>query len=207
MPSSDSTKTERTTETVMHQAEQFDKRSVERVGQSIIFTLLGWAFLYNVVVKEMSLAGAFFAIIDTITEDLVMGSLVTISVGVGIVLVFTITKLYTQIISRADSFRVLEEIVYHDLTQKRLKTVGNRLLNFQDEPEAQNVYPARPTSALISFALLYVMSWTYLLLFSEALFFVSWSAGVDLQISQENIRLLPTLAHSKNGRCRGSDSP
>ena len=175
-------------------AEQPDKRSAERVGQSIIFTLLGWAFLYNVVVKEMSLVGAFFAIIDTITEDLVMGSLVTISVGVGIVLVFTITKLYTQIISRADSFRVLEQIVYDDLAEKKIRKVSNRLLNFQDEPDAKNVYPERPTSALVSFALLYVMSWTYLLLFSEALFFVSWSAGVDLQISQENIRLLPTLA-------------
>ena len=95
----------------------------------------------------MSLAGAFFAIIDTITEDLVMGSLVTISVGVGIVLVFTITKLYTQIISRADSFRVLERVSIVISPRKWLKTVGNRLLNFQDEPEAQNVYPASDISS------------------------------------------------------------
>ena len=48
----------------------------------------------------MSLAGVSFAIIDTITEDLVMGSLVTISVGVGIVLEVVRSPLYTQIISR-----------------------------------------------------------------------------------------------------------
>ena len=35
-----------------------------------------------------------------------------------------------------------------------------------------------------------------MVLFSEALFFVSWSAGVDLPITIHNIELLPTLALS-----------
>ena len=43
MPSSDLTKTERTTEIAMHQAEQFDKRSVERVVRAL-FLPSGWAF-------------------------------------------------------------------------------------------------------------------------------------------------------------------
>src|SRR5690606_33323367 len=42
--------------------------------------------------------------------------------------------------------------------------------------------------------LTYIMSWIYLVLFAEALFFVSWSAGVDLPITPNNLLLLPTLA-------------
>ena len=50
------------------------------------------------------------------------------------------------------------------------------------------------SSLLFAFTFLYVMSWVYLVLFSEALFFVSWSAGVDLPITQKNLLLLPTLS-------------
>jgi len=42
--------------------------------------------------------------------------------------------------------------------------------------------------------LIYAMSWIYVILFSEALFFVSWSAGVDLPVNEKNVLLLPTLA-------------
>ena len=38
------------------------------------------------------------------------------------------------------------------------------------------------------------MSWVYIILFSEALFFISWSAGVDLSITEKNFLLMPTLA-------------
>ena len=65
-----------------------------------MFLLLLRAFIFNIVVKEQSAIVAFFEVIDTITENLVMGSIVTVLMGLGIVTVFTITKLYTQIISK-----------------------------------------------------------------------------------------------------------
>ena len=164
------------------------------IGQTIIAALIGWAYLYNVVMKEHGWLEGLFQIIDTLTEDLVTNSVVTVVVGCGILLVFTATKLYTQIISNAYSFRILEKMAIEDVPFRRFREIGHRLLNFQDEPEPETVYPLRPTSVLIAFSTLYVMSWIYLILFSEALFFVSWSAGVDLPITEQNLQLLPTLA-------------
>ncbi|MFT5685809.1 MAG: hypothetical protein ACI8RZ_006763 [Myxococcota bacterium] len=164
------------------------------IGQTIIAALIGWAYLYNVVMKGHGWFEGMFQIIDTLTEDLVTNSVVTVVVGCGILLVFTATKLYTQIISNAFSFRILEKLTIEDFPHKRFKQIGHRLLNFQNEPEPDTVYPQRPSSVLIAFATLYVMSWIYLVLFSEALFFVSWSAGVDLPLTEQNLQLLPTLS-------------
>lgn len=164
------------------------------IGQTIIAALIGWAYLYNVVMKEHGWLEGLFQIIDTLTEDLVTNSVVTVVVGCGILLVFTATKLYTQIISNAYSFRILEKMTIEDVPYRRFREIGTRLLNFQDEPEPDTVYPQRPSSVLIAFSTLYLMSWIYLVLFSEALFFVSWSAGVDLPITEQNLQLLPTLA-------------
>lgn len=165
-------------------------------GTTIIVSILAWALLYNLIVKEHGLVEALLQIVDTITEDLVMGSMVTVSVGLGIVLVFTLTKLYTQIISVAASFRMLEVLIDDVIREGQWMQFFLRLAAFEEEPEPQTVYPIRVSSILIAFSLLYVMSWTYLVLFSEALFFVSWSAGVDLPITIHNIELLPTLALS-----------
>jgi hypothetical protein len=164
------------------------------IGQTIVAFLIGWAYLYNVVIKDQPPGVAIFKVLDTLTEDLVTGSLVTVVVGFGILLVFTATKLYTQVIADAYSFRILEEMMLHHLQTRDWKGFLLRLLHFQDEPEPSEVYPTRPSSVLISFVTLYVTSWVYLMLFSEALFFVSWSAGVNLPVNEYNLQLMPTLA-------------
>lgn len=171
------------------------RRDTGRSG-AIIGVLLLWTFLFNLLVKGEDPLAAFLGIIDTLSEDVVMGSLVTVVVGLGIVVVFTATKLYTQLISTAGSFRTLELMVQEELLGGRIRAFVTRLLHFHDEPEPSQVYPRYAASMLIGFSLLYVLSWIYLVLFSEALFFVSWSAGVDLPISDENLQLLPTLALS-----------
>jgi len=156
--------------------------------------LLIWTFLYNRLIKDQGVVDAFFSILDTLSEDVVMDSLITIVVGLLILCVFTGTKLYTQIISDAYSFRILEEMFVEHISRGNWRELGRRLLNFQEEPQPASVLPQHPWFILIAFSLLYVMSWVYLVLFSEALFFVSWSAGVDLPITAENLELLPTLA-------------
>lgn len=170
-------------------------REKGRTG-TIIGLLLVWTWLFNVLIKDEGPVRAFFGIIDTLSEDVVMGSLVTVVVGLGIVIVFTATKLYTQLISTAGSFRTLERLVEDEFGRGQLKAFVVRLLHFHEEPEPAQVYPRHAASMLVGFSLLYVLSWIYLVLFSEALFFVSWSAGVDLPISDENLQLLPTLALS-----------
>jgi hypothetical protein len=69
-----------------------------------------------------------------------------------------------------------------------------RLIRLDDEPHPEQSCPQRPHFILLSCGLNYFMSWVYVILFAEALFFVSWSAGVDLEVNNQTLLLLPTLA-------------
>ncbi|MCB9663980.1 MAG: hypothetical protein H6732_07690 [Alphaproteobacteria bacterium] len=165
-----------------------------RVTFTVLALVLGWTWLYNVAIKGQGLVGALFTVVDTLSEDVVTGSVVTIVVGLGIVLVFTLTKLYTQVVSEAASFRMIEAMAVETVGRGDLRGFARRLLHFADEPVPEHVHPVTPGGALTGLSLLYALSWLYLVLFSEALFFVSWSAGVDLPINDDNLNLLPTLA-------------
>jgi hypothetical protein len=163
----------------------------------IIAVIVGWTYLYNVFIKGQGPVRAFFGILDTISDDFVTGTILTIGVGLGIVVVFSLTKLYTQIISNVYSFRIIEDLVYEDLRRGRYRVFLSKMMSFQDLPTPEHVCPTRVATLLFSLALLYMMSWIYVILFSEALFFVSWSAGVDLPLGDpERMLLLPTLALS-----------
>ncbi len=173
-----------------------------RVGASrnglrivIVALILVWTFFYNVLIKDQGPTRAFFRLLDTISDDFVMGSVVTIAVGVGIVVVFSATKLYTQVITNMRSFRQLEDLAYEDLRPGRLRIFGSKLLHFDALPEPPTACPQRISSVILAASFIYLMSLVYVVLFSEALFFVSWSAGVDLKIDDpNNLLMLPTLA-------------
>ncbi len=160
----------------------------------LVLLVLVWTYIYNITLKDLGPVAAFFEILDTISDDFVMGTLFTVGVGLGIVFVFSATKLYTQIISNVYSFRIIEDLVYSDLKDGRYRDFFSKLFHFEDQPLPETCCPQRVSSLLYSFSFLYVMSWVYVVLFSEALFFVSWSAGVDLPLSGQNLLLLPTLA-------------
>jgi len=168
--------------------------SVTRRRNTLLVLLMLWTFLYNVLIKQQEPVEAFFGILDTVSDDFVMGALLTVTLGSLIVLVFGLTKLYTQMIANVYSFRILETIVYEDLCRGRVRTGLGRLLHLQDQPLPDRICPRRPTSIVFCSGLIYAMSWIYVILFSEALFFVSWSAGVDLPVNEKNVLLLPTLA-------------
>ncbi len=171
------------------------RRFVGRRRIAILLTFTIWTYLYNLLIKEQSLVGAFFEILDTISDDFVMGTLVTVSVGVGIVFVFSATKLYTQIISNIYSFRIIEDLVHDDLRNGRYREFFGKMLRLEDQQLPEGTCPSRVSSLLFAFSFLYVMSWVYVVLFSEALFFVSWSAGVDLPLDDRlKMLFLPTLA-------------
>ena len=166
-----------------------------RLRLSIIALILIWTFFYNLLIKNQTPAAAFFRILDTISDDFVMGATLAVGVGLGIVVVFSLTKLYTQVISNVRSFRLLEELVHDDLRHGRVREFLSKLFRFQDLPQPGTSCPERISSLLLSFCFIYTMSWVYVVLFSEALFFVSWSAGVDLRIDDpSNLLYLPTLA-------------
>lgn len=165
-----------------------------RAMTTVLVAMLLWVWLYNVFVKRHGVFEAFFRIVDTLSDDVVMGSVVTVGVGIAIVSVFTITKLYTQIISEASSFRTLELLATELFATGDVRDVAQRLMHFEEEPDPGEVHPHTIGGILGGLSFLYVMSWVYLVLFAEALFFVSWSAGVDLPITDDNLNLLPTLA-------------
>jgi hypothetical protein len=162
----------------------------------LVLLVLGWTYVYNLTLKELGPLVSFFEILDTISDDFVMGTLFTVGVGLAIVFVFSATKLYTQIIANVYSFRIIEDLVHGELRAGRYREFFSKLFHFEDLPEPESCCPRRVSSLLYSFSFLYVMSWIYVVLFSEALFFVSWSAGVDLPLNSQNLLLLPTLALS-----------
>lgn len=170
------------------------EKARSRLTLVMISVLFGWTFFYNLFAKRMSPWQAFLEILDTISDDFIMGSLLTVAVGVGILLVFTTTKLYTQIISNVYSFRILEDLFNQTLAKGRFRAFVRGLLHFEHLPQPSTIYPDRAAFMLVAFSLIYAMSWVYVVLFSEALFFISWSAGVDLPITHENLMMIPTLS-------------
>jgi hypothetical protein len=173
------------------------RRSIrQRLRLTIVVMVLVWTFLYNLMIKDQGVVTAFFKILDTISDDFVMGTLFTILLGCGIVVVFSFTKLYTQIIVNIYSFKILEDMFYEELREGQVRAFLQKLVRFEDQPTPASICPERVGSLLFAFTFIYFMSWLYVVLFSEALFFVSWSSGVDLPITHHNLLLLSTLALS-----------
>jgi len=177
--------------------EPVDQRraTATRLRLALLLVVLGWTFVYNLMIKEQHPVRAFFQILDTISDDFVGGSAVALAVGCGIVAVFSFTKLYTQIIAHPYSFRVLEDLCYDELFQGNFKRFFVRLLAIDQQAQPETVFPVRVSSLLLTMCLLYTLSWIYVLLFSEALYFVCWSAGVSLPLRDpQSLLLLPMLA-------------
>lgn len=163
---------------------------------TILSLIVVWTFCYNLLIKQQNPVAAFFGILDTISDDFVMGILLTVTVGALIVAVFGVTKLYTQMIANVFSFRILEDIVYSEFVTGKFRSGMSRIINLENQELPPRPVPRRISSLVFCFGLIYAMSWVYVVLFAEALFFVSWSAGVDLPVNEKNVLLLPTLALS-----------
>lgn len=174
-------------------AKEEARHARNRLRIAIVALILVWTFFYNLLIKEQTPWKAFFQLLDTISDDFVMGAALTIGVGLGIVIVFSLTKLYTQIIANVHSFRMIEDMVLGELRRREFKAFLSKALRLEDQPRPATACPGSVTSLILSFCFIYVVSWIYVVLFSEALFFVSWSAGVDLPINANTLYMLPTL--------------
>jgi hypothetical protein len=170
-----------------------DLRMRNKLRIATITIILIWVFFYNLLIKEQPFLTAFFQILDTISDDFIMGATFTTGVGLGIVVVFSFTKLYTQIIANIYSFRIIEGLFYRKFVRGYWKDFFSSVLSLEDQPLPSTVCPRRVSSLALSFSFIYIMSWIYVFLFSEALFFVSWSAGVDLPVNADTLYYLPML--------------
>ena len=163
---------------------------------TIIVFLITWTLAYNIFIKREGTGRAFFRILNTVSDDFVTGSLLAIGLGLAIVAVYSITKLYGQIIANVYSFAILEELIFTDLKSGHIVRFLRKLLTLRDQPSPPHVCPQRVSAMLFGLGLIYFLSWIYVILFSEAPFFLSWSSGVDLPITPKNLLLMPTLALS-----------
>jgi hypothetical protein len=162
------------------------------LSTSLAITVL-WLYFYNLVVYKMNPVLAFFKILDGVS-DLVMGMLVVISIGLGIVFVFTLTNLFTQTITNLYSVRILEDLIRDHLLKKDFKVFFYKLVHFGDLPQPESPFPRAVSSTILVLSYHYVVAWFYLVVFTESLYFAAWSAGVYLDLYPESMNTIPMFA-------------
>ncbi len=155
--------------------------------------LVFWLYAYNLIVHKMNPILAFFKVLDGV-QDMVIGMLVLVAIGVGIVFVFTLTNLFTQTITNLYSMRLLEDLIRDHLFYGEWKEFGRKLINFNELPQPETPFPRYVSSAILVIAYHYVVSWFYLVVFSECLYFAAWSAGVYLDLHPETMNTVPLFA-------------
>jgi hypothetical protein len=172
--------------------EQIRKSATATLKVSISLTL-GWLFVYNMVAYEMNPLLAFFKILDGI-NDVVVGMLTVSVIGLGIVIIFTITNLFTQTMTNLYSMRMIEDLIREHFFKREYRTFIYKLVHFDDLPKPSSPFPRYMSSGLMAFAYYYSVSWFYLVVFSECLYFAAWSAGVTLPFYPENMHIIPMFA-------------
>jgi len=174
------------------EAEQIRASAKSTLYVSIAITL-AWLFFYNIVVHDMGSILAFFKVLDGINE-LVIGMLTVLGIGVGIVAVFTVTNLFTQTMTNLYSLRIMEDLIRDHLFKREYKTFFVKMIHFNELPKPITPFPRYVSSALFVFTYHYLVSWFYLVVFSECLYFAAWSAGVYLKLYPETMNIIPMFA-------------
>jgi hypothetical protein len=172
--------------------EQTRKAAKATLTVSLI-VVLGWLFAYNLIVHKMNPLLGFFKILDGI-NDLVLGMLSVVAIGLGIAAVFTLTNLFTQTMTNLYSMRIMEDLIRDRLFKKDIRGFLRGLVHFNDQPQPPTPFPRYVSSALMVFAYHYLIAWFYLVVFSECLYFAAWSAGVYLDLYPESLSIIPMFA-------------
>jgi hypothetical protein len=152
-----------------------------------------WLFAYNIVSHGMGPIEAFFKILDGVNE-LVIGMLGVVAIGLGIVVVFTLTNLFTQMITNLYSMRIMEDLIRDHLMKGEWRLFIYKMIHFAEQPQPETPFPRYVSSAIMVFGYHYMVSWFYLVVFSECLYFAAWSAGVYLDLYPETMNIIPMFA-------------
>jgi hypothetical protein len=169
------------------------RRSAKATLYVSIAVVLVWLYGYNIVVHDMGPVLAFFKVLDGINE-LVIGMLTVLGIGIGIVAVFTITNLFTQTMTNLYSLRIMEDLIRDHLFKQEYRTFFVKMIHFNEQPKPKTPFPRYVSSALFVFTYHYFVSWFYLIVFSECLYFAAWSAGVYLKFFPETMNIIPMFA-------------
>ena len=158
-----------------------------------VLVVLVWLYGYNIVVHDMGPILAFFKVLDGI-NDLVIGMLTVLGIGVGIVAVFTLTNFFTQIMTNMYSTRIIEDLIRDHLFKGEYRNLckDDQLQRSTQNPKHH--FHDMCHRSLLVFTGHYVVSWFYLIVFSECLYFAAWSAGVYLEFFPETMNIIPMFA-------------
>ncbi|MCO4771270.1 MAG: hypothetical protein KDA24_14650 [Deltaproteobacteria bacterium] len=159
---------------------------------SLTLTLL-WLYAYNLIVHHMNPLLAFFKVLDGI-NDLVTGMLGVVAIGVGVIIIWTATVLFTQTITNLYSMRIMEDLIRDFAMKGKWKEFIRGLIYFDEIPKPVTPFPRHTSSAILVFTYHYVVAWFYLVVFTECLYFAAWSAGVYLDLYPSTMHIMPMFA-------------
>ena len=90
--------------------------------------------------------------------------------------------------------QILEDLIRDHLFKGEIRTFIYKLVHFDELPKPISPFPRYVSSALLVFAYHYLISWFYIVVFSECLYFAAWSAGVYLEFYPETMNIIPMFA-------------
>jgi len=181
-----------TPETPQQTSERILRTSNRTINTSIALTVL-WLYAYNLIAHEMGPVLAFFKIMDGL-NDLVLGMVSVVIIGLGIVTVYTLTTLFTFTITNLYSARILEDLIRDHLSKREFRVFFAKLITFNQLPKPESPFPRTVASTIWVLTFQYLVSWFYLVIFTECLYFAAWSAGVYVDLYPESMNTIPLFA-------------
>ena len=153
-------------------------KSKNKAAQVIILFLLGWVFCSNILLKQQGPIEAFFQIIDTISEDIVMGG------GAGIIAasifasLLYLSRFFVAFFSRRDFFYQLEKILFFfDGEGSRIR----RMIAVDEEEIVIDVVPSSSIGIVISLGITYLFGLLAVLLLSQPLLLLNPLSSEELE--------------------------
>lgn len=176
-------------------------------AQIIIIFLLGWIFAFNVLMKQTDLVDAFFQLINTVSEDLVMGG----GSGLIAVLLFGLCAVFGNTValflSRRDFFGCLDMIVG---SGKGIAECLSQLIHLESADQHEEVVPASSTGIVLSLSFVYACGLLSVFVFAQP-FWDQVSSASDVQgvvlfalVPMLTVRFLTLLGYRYGSRLANS---
>jgi|GEM_PF-3700326 len=163
--------------------------SKNKAAQAIIFFLLGWVYLSNILLKQQGIAEAFFQIIDTISEDIVMGGGAGLIAATIFAVLICLGRFFVTFFTRRDFFVQLERILFLDSQGGRAR----RILLLDQEEVSTKIVPTSSVGITFSLGLTYIFGIVSVLLLSQPLLLFSPLSSEEIE-SIVLFTLIPMLS-------------
>lgn len=181
--------------------------SKNTAAQVIIVFLLGWIFAFNIFMKQQDLVDAFFQLINTVSEDLVMGA----GSGLIAVLLFCVCTVFgnvmAQFLSRRDFFGCLDTIL---VSGKGVGECLSQLMHLEGADQNKQVVPSSVVGIIFSLSFTYACGLLSISVLSQP-FWAYASSASDVQgvvlftlVPMLTVRLLTLVGYRYGTRLANS---